>query len=142
MFADIEPLAAVVDPESAFDEGQPIIFPEHGSNIAVSSTDPQIDDMFSDADHVGEGLHVNQRVAPVPMEPNSAAAVWGDDGRLTFCTQPQMPHLLHLLAGALTIDPGEIRVIAPHVGGGFGAKAGTCPDSPCWRVPQSWWEGL
>lgn len=129
VFVDIEPLEAIVDPESAFDEDKPLIFPDHGSNIAVSATDPRLDDIFDDADHVMRGRYVNQRVAPVPMETNSAAATWGDDGRLTFYAATQMPHLLKMLLGsALKIDKSEIRVIAPHVGGGFGAKAGTCHE--------------
>ena len=37
----------------------------------------------------------------------------------------QMPHNLHgSLAAAADIAPERLRVIAPHVGGGFGAKAG------------------
>ena len=60
------------------------------------------------------GRYVNQRMAVVPMEPNSCAAVPGDDGRLTFYASTQMPHVLRpQLAGALGIDGRTIRVIAP-----------------------------
>ena len=71
------------------------------------------------------GRYVNQRMAVVPMEPNSCAAVPGDGGRLTFYASTQMPHLLRpQLAGALGVEEDLIRVIAPQVGGGFGGKAG------------------
>ena len=40
-----------------------------------------------------------------------------------------MPHLLHqLLSRALRLDKSRIRVITPHVGGGFGGKAGLYPE--------------
>ena len=62
-------------------------------------------------------------MAVVPMEPNSCAAVPGD--QFTFYASTQMPHALRpQVAGALGIDEDTIRIIAPQVGGGFGGKAG------------------
>ncbi len=124
VIADITPLPAVIDPESAFDDGVELIYPDKGDNLAISSTDPDVD-VLADADRVIRGRYVNQRVAGAPMEPNSVAAMPADDGRLTFYAATQMPHLLQRqLGAALGIDRKTIHVIAPHVGGGFGAKAG------------------
>ena len=40
-----------------------------------------------------------------------------------------MPHLLQqLLAAALELPPDQVRVVTPHVGGGFGGKAGLYPE--------------
>ncbi len=126
---DYEILDPVVDPETAFDDGVELLFPDKGDNIALAVTDPDTD-VLADADRVIRGRYVNQRVAGVPMEPNSCAAVPGDDGRLTFYAANQMPHLLRdQLAAALELEPAELRVIAPHVGGGFGAKAGICHEN-------------
>ncbi len=120
---DYEPLPVVVDPERAFDDDVPAIFAEKGDNIALSVIDPEVD-VLADADVVVRGRYVNQRVAGAPMEPNSCAAVPGADGRLTFYVANQMPHLVKSqLAGALGLDDSNVRVISPHVGGGFGAKA-------------------
>ena len=63
------------------------------------------------------------------MEPDCCAAEIGDEGRLTFWASTQMPHGLHgQLAGALGMDPADIRVITAQVGGGFGGKAGIHPE--------------
>ncbi|MGB8860480.1 MAG: molybdopterin cofactor-binding domain-containing protein, partial [Ilumatobacteraceae bacterium] len=126
---DYEPLDAVVDAEAALAPGARVIFEQHGDNIAVATTDAVHPDIFGDAELVVRGRYVNQRVAVAPMEPHAAAAVVGDDGRLTFYGSTQMPHLLHqLLSRALRVDKSQIRVVTPHVGGGFGGKAGLYPE--------------
>ena len=46
-------------------------------------------------------------------------------GGLKLWAATQMPHgLNNAMAPLLGIDPALVRVIAPHVGGGFGAKIG------------------
>jgi carbon-monoxide dehydrogenase large subunit len=64
---DIEALPPIVDPEAAFDTDQPVLFPDHGSNLAFSNLDPYDDDFFADADVVVRGRYENQRIAVVPM---------------------------------------------------------------------------
>ena len=128
---DIEPLPAVVDPERAFDAGAAVLFPEHGSNLALSNVDPWDEGFFDEADVVVRGRFENQRMAVVPMEPNSFAALpdQPEPGRLTVYASTQMPHLIQpMLAPLLGLEPSAIRVIAPHVGGGFGGKAGLSPE--------------
>jgi carbon-monoxide dehydrogenase large subunit len=127
VWAEYDPLPVITDPETAYAGDAPIIFPAHGSNQAVVSTDPEgVDLDGEDSDVVVvRGRYVNQRMAVVPMEPNSAAAVPGDDGRLTFYASTQMPHgLRDQLAGALGMESADVHVIAPRVGGGFGGKPG------------------
>jgi aerobic carbon-monoxide dehydrogenase large subunit len=124
VWADIDPLPAQVDAEDALGPDAETIFPEHGSNEALVIIDKPRTDL-SDADVVVRGRYVNQRMAVVPMEPDCCAAEIGADGRLTFWASTQMPHGLHgQLAGALGMEPADIRVVTPQVGGGFGGKAG------------------
>ena len=78
VWADYAPLPAITDPEAAFADGAPIIFPAHGSNQALVATDADPIDLDANGDGdvvVVRGRYVNQRMAVVPMEPNSAAAV-------------------------------------------------------------------
>ena len=125
VLVDYEPLDAIIDPEAAFDADAPLVFEVHGDNIAIATTDAVHDDLFGDADVIVRGRYVNQRVAVAPMEPHAAAAVVGPDGRLTFYGSTQMPHLLQQsLVRALKVDKSQVRVVTPHVGGGFGGKAG------------------
>ncbi len=62
------------------------------------------------------------------MEGNAIAAVPGDDGAghdLTVYVSTQMPHgFADTLARILGLDRAKLRVVAPHVGGAFGGKAG------------------
>jgi carbon-monoxide dehydrogenase large subunit len=51
------------------------------------------------------------------------------DGRLEFWSGTQVPHLVrNQLAELLDLSEGDIRVIAPDVGGGFGVKAVLYPE--------------
>lgn len=59
-----------------------------------------------------------------PMEPHTVVAVW-DPGApmLTLYDSTQSPHgVVSTLAPVLGIGDQQMRVIAPHVGGGFGSK--------------------
>jgi carbon-monoxide dehydrogenase large subunit len=124
VWVDIEPLQTYVDAEAALAADAEEIFPGHGSNQALVIVDKPRTDL-STADLVVRGRYVNQRMAVVPMEPDCCAAEVDADGRLTFWASTQMPHGLHgQLAGALGMEPAQIRVVTPQVGGGFGGKAG------------------
>ena len=58
-----------------------------------------------------------------PLEPHTTVAVWAD-GSLTLYDSTQGSHTTRAaLAPVFGLDPQRIRVIAPHVGGGFGSKA-------------------
>jgi aerobic carbon-monoxide dehydrogenase large subunit len=124
VWADIDPLPAVVDMEAAFDADAAIVFGDHGSNQALTAIGETIVD-FGD-EHVTRGRFINQRMAVAPMEPNCCAAeVDAETGRLTLWVSNQMPHLVHRqLCAALTVDAADVRVVTPQVGGGFGGKAG------------------
>jgi carbon-monoxide dehydrogenase large subunit len=129
VIVDYEPLPAVIDPEAALADGAPILFPEHGSNLAIEFNFGEDPAILDDADVVVQGRFVNQRLAPVPMEPNGILVqLDGEDG-LTVHVPSQNPHSVRdSLAGAVGLDEERVRVIAPAVGGGFGAKAGMYPE--------------
>ena len=60
------------------------------------------------------------------MEPHATLAAWTPDGRLELHTGTQTPfNLRDDLAGVFGIEPERIRVIAPPMGGSFGAKTFT-----------------
>ena len=126
VIVEYDPLPVLVDPEAALADDAPVLFPDHGSNLAIhlqfGEDDPTI---LDDADVVVEGRFVNQRVAPVPMEPNGILVEPGGDDTLTVHVPTQSPHAVRdTLAIAVGVEPDRVRVIAPAVGGGFGAKAG------------------
>jgi aerobic carbon-monoxide dehydrogenase large subunit len=124
---DYEPLPAVADIDTAL-AGQTLLFPPAGSNVAVTAGAPANSSSFDGCEVVVERTIVNQRLAPVSMEGRATAASWAD-GKLTVWVSTQNAQLgRFILAGVLGLDPGVIRVVAPDVGGGFGAKIGVDRD--------------
>ena len=125
---DYEPLPAVVGAEAAL-AGESLLFPDAGSNIALTAGSPADPEAFGACEVVVERTISNQRVAPVPMEGRAAAARWAE-GRLTVWVSTQNAQISRfILAGLLGLDPGAIRVVAPDVGGGFGAKVALDRDA-------------
>jgi nicotinate dehydrogenase subunit B len=62
-------------------------------------------------------------VAHSPIEPHAAVATF-EKGKLTVWASTQTPFPLHdRLAPMLGLDPKNVRVITPYVGGGFGGKS-------------------
>jgi aerobic carbon-monoxide dehydrogenase large subunit len=125
---DYDPLPAVVDPADGL-AGQTLLFPDAGSNVPVTNGKPADGAAFDGCDVVIERAIVNQRLAPVPMEGRATAACWVD-GKLTVWVSTQNAQIgRFVLAGAFGLDPDSIRVVAPDVGGGFGAKIAVDRDA-------------
>jgi nicotinate dehydrogenase subunit B len=62
-------------------------------------------------------------VAHAPMEPHTSTATL-ENGKLTVWASTQTPFPTHdRLAQQLSLDPKNVRVITPYVGGGFGGKS-------------------
>ncbi|WP_214405573.1 xanthine dehydrogenase family protein molybdopterin-binding subunit [Pseudonocardia lacus] len=123
---DYDPLPAAVDAEDALAPDAPLQFPDLGTNL-MAGTRPARDSALDGADVVVRARMVNQRLAVMPMEGNAIVVDPApDDGHeLTIRVSTQMPHGFRRQAGQLFgLEPERIRVIAPHVGGGFGGKAG------------------
>jgi len=122
VIVDYDPLPVVVDPEEALAPDAPLQFEELGTNLVAGFRDGGADPLEG-AEVVVRGRFVNQRVAVVPMEANVVAAVPGEPIAVYVATQ--MPHgWFNSATNAFGLAPGELRVVAPFVGGGFGAKAG------------------
>ncbi len=126
---EYEQLPAVVDPEAALQPDAPLLFEDFGTNLAhyTSSSGGDVDAAFARADRVIRLKVVNQRLAPLPMEPRGAAAMYQPAlGQLTVWASTQTPHSLRSrLSELLNVAENRVRVIAPDVGGGFGAKLET-----------------
>ncbi len=119
---DYDPLPVVIDPHESLKD-ETLLFPEAGTNVAAH-TQPaaHAEDLFDGCDVVVSDTLVSQRMAPCPLEPRSIAATF-EDGKLTAWLCTQAPHAdRDAIAGVLGLEPHQIRVIAPDVGGAFGAK--------------------
>jgi carbon-monoxide dehydrogenase large subunit len=127
VFADIDPLPAVIGAEAAL-ANEVLLFPETGTNTVGTfdfGSDPTL---FDGCEVVVRERIVNQRVAACPLEVRSASVVWeGDTVTMWVSTQSVHSARKHLCA-AFALPESHVRVIAPDVGGGFGAKIDIGPD--------------
>ncbi len=83
------------------------------------------------AAHVTSIDITNNRLSPNPMEPRSAVATYDDaEEHYTLYTTSQNPHVARLVLSAFynVAAENKLRVIAPDVGGGFGAKIYIYPE--------------
>jgi CO/xanthine dehydrogenase Mo-binding subunit len=77
---------------------------------------------FAEADVVVEEVYRTAGAQHAPMEPHAALAEW-EDGRLTIFSGTQTPFNTRAdLAGLFGIPDERIRIVAPPMGGSFGAK--------------------
>jgi carbon-monoxide dehydrogenase large subunit len=120
---EYDPLPAITDPEAAL-KGAPFVHEQFGTNEVHrwSLAGGDLEAGFAEADVIVERRVVNHRTAGAPIEPRGVLADFRGDN-LTVWSATQVPHFVRLfLALLLGISEERVRVIAPEVGGGFGAK--------------------
>lgn len=129
---DYEPLPVVTAPEAALAPDAPRLYPEWGSNLAFrwERRHGDVARAFAEATRVVEVELVNQRVHAAFLEPRAALARYDPVAEeLTVWAATQVPHTLRGgIATALGLADFQVRVIAPDVGGAFGAKGGIYPE--------------
>ena len=133
IIVDYDYLEAFVDLETSM-ASSTHIYESAGSNVVFDTTALGIPENTGDAYFEGcevivKGRFLNQRVAPCPLEVRGAAAVWGDDGRLTQWLSTQHAQgTVAPIAAANGVDETQVHILTPDVGGGFGAKIGAYPE--------------
>ncbi|HEV2149091.1 MAG TPA: xanthine dehydrogenase family protein molybdopterin-binding subunit [Longimicrobiaceae bacterium] len=129
-----EVLEPILDPEEAARRTDVQIHeakkPGHNGNISkiVKLEFGEVDEGLRASDVVVEGEYFFEGTTHAPIEPHCAIGQWEEGGapggRLTVWSSTQVPHYLHReLSKVLELDPAKVRVIQPHVGGGFGGKS-------------------
>lgn len=102
-----------------------------GDEEAIATTKQTIADAKQRDDTVTVSIEaINQRLIPVAIEPRAVLAEWqpGYD-RFRVHSTTQVPHaLMGAIAKTFGLDSNQVHVIAPEVGGGFGAKLNVYND--------------
>jgi aerobic carbon-monoxide dehydrogenase large subunit len=147
---DYEPLPAVVDEEAATRDGAPQLHDNVPGNITtiyrVRGGDYQ--KAAREADQIISLRIVNNRLIPTCMETRCIVAEPNPDGTLTVYIGSQVPHMhRRWIAETTGIPEHLLRIVAPDIGGGFGAKMHLYPeDLLCpylareLGAPLKWWE--
>ncbi|MFP3552231.1 xanthine dehydrogenase family protein molybdopterin-binding subunit [Paraburkholderia sp. SIMBA_049] len=145
VFVDFEELPAVVDMLDARREDSALVHEHWGDNVFLETFVDANPDVDLDAIRRDAPIHVHRKLrtarqSMAPMEGRGVVAHW--DRRLSQLivhTSAQMPHITRTgLAECLGLDEGQVRVIAPDVGGGFGYKGILLPEEVCcgWLAMQ------
>ncbi len=119
--------APLVHPDLGEYERVPWITPRPGTNVAnhLKVRKGDYHGALKTCAHVIENTFRVPQVQHVPMEPHVAVARLDKAGRVMVYTSAQSPFTVrHLLASCFGMNHGDVRVVVPHVGGGFGGKAG------------------
>jgi carbon-monoxide dehydrogenase large subunit len=119
---------AVARTASALDADAPLVWPELGTNRAMTyhfGDRRKSDAAFAKAAHVTRIAFYNNRLVCNYMEVRSAIGEYDKaSGRFTMTTGSQGVHSMQkILSGVFGIDKEKLRVVTPDVGGGFGPKS-------------------
>lgn len=129
---DYEEIPPVVDPEAALEPDAVRIHEDADDNVVFhfSIAKGDVERALQDAPRrIEERLH-HRRHGGIPMEGRGVVAMAEvKPRRLTVWSSTQVPHSVRRqIAAQLGMTEETIRVVAPHVGGGFGPKVLVYPE--------------
>ncbi|MCH9012771.1 MAG: xanthine dehydrogenase family protein [Proteobacteria bacterium] len=131
---DFEELPAVVDMLEARAPGAPLVHEDWGDNVFLETLVDGDVDSVKDRAAIKVSREIRTaRQCMMPIEGRGVVAAW-DSRReqLVVHSAAQMPHVTRTgLTECLGLDHGQVRVIAPDVGGGFGYKGILLPEEVC-----------
>ncbi|MEP2117772.1 xanthine dehydrogenase family protein molybdopterin-binding subunit [Bauldia litoralis] len=133
---DYDPLPAVADLRRAVEDDAPLVWPEHGTNVAFTCSrgaKGATDAAFLRAAKVTRMEIVNNRLVSNYMETRGIVAEYdGANDRYTLTMGTQGGHGMRdrIAKDILGIPASKVRVITPDVGGGFGTKSFVYQEYP------------
>lgn len=125
-----EELPAVFDPEQAMLPDAPLLHEERDSNVAatIAVERGNVEQAFADSDVVVEGTFASHPQWHAAIETIGSVAQFSSSGKLTLWMNTQTLFMARgRIAWALDLSEGDVHIIQPFVGGGFGGKS--CDDN-------------
>jgi carbon-monoxide dehydrogenase large subunit len=130
---NIEELPAIHDMLAARDSQSALLHEQWGDNVFLETfIDVNIEKALNAPIKVTREIRT-ARQCMAPIEGRGVVAVWDSrPEQLTLYSACQMPHIVRTgLAECLGLDEGQVRVVAPDVGGGFGYKGILLAEEVC-----------
>ncbi|HJW26140.1 MAG TPA: xanthine dehydrogenase family protein molybdopterin-binding subunit [Rhodocyclaceae bacterium] len=130
---EYEDLPGVFTPEDGAKEDAPLIHDNFPGNKSLHFEFKHGDVAEAEAasDFIVDNVFRPHHVTHCCMGTSCAIADFDNNGKLTIWTQTQYPYNYKMdLAPALGLQPGDIRVIQPPIGGAFGSKLDVYPYEP------------
>lgn len=129
---EFEPLPFAIRAAAAASEDAPLLHEAAGSNVIVNRSFGRGDVAAAFAQaavRVGATFRLRRRT-PMAMEHRAYLAEWDKRrGALTLHSTTGIPGVIRdVLAGCLDLPGNRLRVVAPDVGGSFGAKGSLYPE--------------
>ncbi len=133
ILVDYEELPTIIDPEEALKPGAATVYSTMESNLAKvreRGDRAAVEAAIQSCPVIIEQRIYNQRLAAISLETRGIVADYNrGTGQLTIWLSNQAPHLARsVFSNILNLPEHRIRVIAPEVGGGFGAKIMVYPE--------------
>jgi CO/xanthine dehydrogenase Mo-binding subunit len=123
----LKPGAPLVHPDLGSYDYVPVFSPQAGTNIPNLSKlrKGDVEKGFAESEWIVEREYTNPSVQHVPMETHVAIVEWKNGDEITIWTSAQSPFTVRaLFCYTFKLPLNKVRVVVPHVGGGFGGKAG------------------
>ncbi len=128
----IQPDAPLLHPDLGEYKVANFIFPEPGTNISehFKLRKGDVESAWPRCAAIVDMTFGLPQIQHVPLEPHISVALWEPSGQVTLWTSTQSPHAQRdLIAQSINIPHGNLRVVSPYVGGGFGGKAGVTMEA-------------
>ena len=134
---EYEPLPIITDLEAALAADSPLVHNDWQSYGAAdvlvrdrndasfsSIAKGDVDAGLAEADHVITSRYIADGSHAAPIEPRAVVAQWEGD-KVTIWTSTQVPFDARAgVCETLGLPANRVRIIVPHLGGGFGGKCG------------------
>ncbi len=134
---EYEPLPFVTDLEAALAADAPLVHADWASYGAAdalvrdrndasfsSISKGDVEAGLAEADHVITSRYVADGSHAAPIEPRAVVAQW-EGNKVTIWTSTQVPFDARAgVCETLELPANRVRIIVPHLGGGFGGKCG------------------
>ena len=107
------------------------VLPKHGEtdpDMQENSVTGKPQDAFDKAPVLVDATYTTPSLTSAAMEPHAAVAEWDGDRLTLYGTLQMLRYNRAELADCLGIEPDQVRLRAPFVGGGFGSKLGISAD--------------
>ena len=107
-------------------------FEKHHKDAAKPKAEDRADQVrgdvetaFKSAAHKIEAIYNTPIEHHQPMEPHATVAVWESAEKIIVYNGSQVVNgVQNAVASAFSLKPENVRIITPHIGGGFGSKGG------------------
>ena len=134
---EFEPLPVITDLEAALAADSPLVHADWATYGAASElvrdrndasfasiSKGDVDAGMAEADHVITSRYLADGSHAAPIEPRAVVAQW-EGNKVTIWTSTQVPFDARAgVCETLGLPANRVRIIVPHLGGGFGGKCG------------------